>query len=95
MAPDETVGTRDSGSDALSVQIDGGKGQPDRMLVVSRPRNGLVEVREFHYGCGQSAPLEYTEDADVLYGKIERLVRQRRRVSQSLAGLRLWLDGHS
>lgn len=74
----------------LSVQVDGGRGEPTRVYVLTRSRGGLVEVREFRAGC---AALEYTASADELLALFERAHRERRRMSESVYGIRLWLDG--
>jgi hypothetical protein len=79
-----------SGGEPLSVQVDGGRGEPTRVLVLSRTRGELVEVREFRAGC---APLEYTATADELLALFGRAHRERRALSESLYGIRLWLDG--
>jgi hypothetical protein len=74
----------------LSVQVDGGRGEPTRVYVLTRARGDLVEVREFLPGC---APLEYTSTADEMLARFERAHRDRRSMSESLYGIRLWLDG--
>ena len=82
-----------SGDDAgepFTVQVDGGRGEPSRLLVLTRSRGDLVEVREIRPGC---APVEYTATGDELLALFERAHRERRRMSESLYGIRLWLDG--
>ena len=74
----------------LSVQVDGRRGEPTRVYVLSHARGGLVEVREFRPGC---APLEYTSTGDELLALFERAHRERRSMSESLYGIRLWLEG--
>ena len=92
----EGMGTTGSieGAESLSVQVQGAKGDPERLLVLSRPKRGLVEVREFRYGCAQAAPLEYTASAEELYATFETAQKRRRRLSEELYRIRLWLDGH-
>lgn len=92
--PIPTGGGSSEGADVLSVQVQGAKGDPERLLVLSRPRNGFVEVREFRYGCAQAAPLEYTASAEELYTTFATAHARRRRVSEELYRIRLWLDGH-
>ena len=72
----------------LSVRVDGGGGEPTRVYVLSRPRGGLVAVQEFRAGC---APLEYTAPAGELLERFERAHRERRGMSESLYGIRLWI----
>jgi hypothetical protein len=76
----------------LSVQVDGGRGEPPCVYVLTRSRGDLVEVREFRPGC---AALEYTSTADELLAIFERAHRDRRGMSESVYGIRLWLDGLS
>ena len=80
----------DVGDEPLSVQVDGGRGEASRVMVLSRARGDLVEVRELRAGC---APVEYTATADELLAQFERAHRDRRRMSASLYEIRLWLDG--
>jgi hypothetical protein len=89
-APDESSGgvPDESGGGPLSVQVDGGRGEPSRVYVLSRSRGGLVEVREFRPGC---APLEYTATTDELSTVFARAHRERRGMSESLYAIRLWL----
>ena len=83
---DEELG----GGGSLSVQVDGGRGEPSRLLVLTRSRGDVVEVREIRAGC---APVEYAATPDELLAQFERAHRERRRISESLYAIRLWLDG--
>ena len=74
------------------MQVDGGRGESSRVYVLTRSRGGLVEVREFRPAC---APIEYTATGDELLALFERAHRERRGMSESLYGIRLWLDGVS
>lgn len=87
--PDDANGDDESNA-PLSVQVDGKRGEPTRVYVLTRARGDLVEVREFLPGC---APLEYTSTAEELLARFERAHRDRRSMSESLYGIRLWLDG--
>jgi hypothetical protein len=80
-------GTRES----LTVQVQGGRGDPERVFVLSRPRNDLVEVREFGSSCAAAAPRSYTESTDILLRLFEKAVKQKRRVSQEMYLIRQWL----
>ena len=79
----------DAAADSLTVQVQGGGREPERVLVLSRPREGLVEVREFAVGC--TAPRDFTATVDELYDLFERAARKRRRISEDLYAIRLWL----
>jgi len=82
-APDE------GGAESLSVQIEGTRREAERVLVLARPHNGVVEAREFAVGC--TAPRELTLGIDEAYRIFERAERERRRLSESLYAIRLWL----
>ena len=70
------------------MQVEGGRGEPSRVYVLSRSRGDLVEVREFRPGC---APLEYTATTGELSTVFSRAHRDRRAMSESLYAIRLWL----
>ena len=75
--------------DTLSVQVEGTRREAERVLVLSRPRRGVVEAREFAVGC--AAPRDLTLDVDEAYRIFERAHRDRRRLGESLASIRHWL----
>jgi hypothetical protein len=81
----------EGGAESLSVQVEGGDGEPERLLVLSRPRAGVVDVREFRFGAAQAGPVEYSAAAGELYDALARAHRQRRRVSEDLGAIRRWL----
>ena len=63
---DDTSSLRDDGAESLSVQVAGGKGEPEKLYVLTRPRAGIVEVREFRFGSHQSEPLVYAASCESL-----------------------------
>ena len=75
----------------LTVQVQGGDGEPERVLRVSRPHEGTVQVWE--WASGGDAPQEYEAPAGELYASIARAAARGRRVSEELYRLRLWLLG--
>jgi hypothetical protein len=80
-------------AESLSVQVQGGHGEPERLFVLSR-RHGdhVVEVREFRFAEGETAgPLEYTSSAADLLATFERAHRDRRRLSEEMHRIRNWL----
>ena len=87
MSPSGAAG--DAAADSLTVQVQGGGRDPERVLVLSRPRSGLVEVREFAVGC--DGPRDFTATVDELRDLFERASRKRRRISEDLYTIRLWL----
>jgi hypothetical protein len=76
--------------EALTVQVEGGRGEPDRVFRLGRPRDGVVEVRETEGGL---APRDYVERADALRERFEHYHHERRRLSAELHLVRNWLDG--
>jgi hypothetical protein len=80
------------GAEALSVQVQGGDGEPEKLFVLSRPRDGVVEVRELRFGAEHGTPAEYSASAAELYDAFVRAQRERRRVSEDLNRIRRWLD---
>lgn len=79
--------------DVLSVQVAGDTHEPDRLMLISRPHGGEVTVREWTSKEWNSEPSERRMDAHVLYTALEKASKQRRRLSQELHRVRLWLDG--
>ena len=81
-----------SRDDTLTVQLEGGRGSPERVLVLSRPHDGMVDVREFALGGDDGGRREYTCAVDDVLALVERAVRRRRRVSEDLPTVRRWLN---
>jgi hypothetical protein len=77
--------------DTLTVQVQGAGREPERVLTLSRPRGGVVEVREF--SVVGAAPRDYTTAAADLLDQLERAARARRRLSEDLYTIRRWLNG--
>jgi hypothetical protein len=77
--------------DTLTVQVQGAGREPERVLTLSRPRGGVVEVREF--AVGGPAPRDYRVDAGELLDQLEQAARARRRLSEDLYTIRRWLNG--
>ncbi len=79
-----------SRAESLAIQIEGTAEDPDRVLELSRPRGGLVEIREWSLGCG-GTPREYSVTTEEFLRSLEQLERSRRRMTESLYAVRLWL----
>jgi len=75
--------------DTLTVQVQGAGREPERVLTLSRPRSGVVDVREFSVGA--AAPRDYCVDAGELLDQLEQAARARRRLSEDLYTIRRWL----
>jgi hypothetical protein len=78
----------------LTVQVEGRGAEPERLVLIERPSRGRVRVREWADGWTGS-PSERELPVEELYAGFERAVRARRRVSEELARIRAWLDGHA
>ena len=91
----EDPGQPDASPDAsfLTVQVSGDRDEPERLLLIARPVNGRVRVREWTTGSWNAEPSERDEDVEALLAALERAHRARRRISQELYHIRAWLDG--
>jgi hypothetical protein len=77
----------------LTVQIAATATDPEHLMLIERPVNGRVLVKEW-VGEGFGAPaVEREYDTIDLYRMIDDASRQGRRVGQELYRVRLWLDG--
>lgn len=87
------LGPAQAGRDEMPVIIGAGSGAPEQLLIVGRPRDGRVTVREWSGADWSAAPRVRALAADALYDEIERAERAGRRVNQGLYAVRLWLSG--
>ena len=74
----------------LSLSIQGDAREPERVLLVTRPSDGVVHVREWSSD-EWSDSREYDLRAEDLLAQLERAVERRRRVSEELHHVRRWL----
>lgn len=75
----------------LSVRIGGGKGGPERLLLVGRPYDGQVRVREWETGTLNTAGDDYDIDPAELLEDIESAYRSSLGVRPEMYEIRLWL----
>ena len=87
-------GAPDDASAILTVQVEGRGDEPERLVLIERPSRGRVRVREWAERWN-GLPSERELSVEELYAGFERAVRARRRVSEELARIRAWLDGHA
>ena len=77
----------------LSLRIGGAPGTPGRLLLIGRPRDGVVRVREWTSDTlvteGEDSDVEVSE----LLEDIERAYDARLGVSEEMYRLRMWLAG--
>jgi hypothetical protein len=77
----------------LAVQVAGGDGEPERLMMLSHTGRGRIHVREWTGESWNRSADEREEEADALYASLERAVRRGRRVSEELYRIRAWLSG--
>jgi hypothetical protein len=94
--PDDEQGAAGS-SDALAapaelgVLISAGAGEPDRLLILGRPSNDRVHVREWSTHNWSSAPDESEISVADALAIFQGAYDSRRRMSVSLKGIEAWL----
>lgn len=88
------TGREEEGRGRLTVQVIGGGGEPERLLLLYRDgaESGRLLVKEWS-SANPEAPREYEMERDDLYDALEDAQRGGRRVSQELHRVRRWLDG--
>ena len=77
----------------LSVQVEGTEREGMRLYVIGRPVAGRVQLREWRGEDWSAGPIERHVDAAALLAELEQAHRDRRRMSEELYRLRLWLEG--
>jgi hypothetical protein len=88
----DAAATRGGGGE-LTVQVAGGDGEPERLLVLSHAGGGRVHVREWTSDGWGTPPDERELAADELLAWLETAVRRGRRVSEELYRIRRWAGG--
>jgi len=79
--------------EALAVLVGAGDGEPERLLRISRPIDGQVDVLEWSGADWTSPARQRRAPATELLAELERAAEQRRRMTESIYRLRLWLEG--
>jgi hypothetical protein len=77
----------------LGVLISAGAGKPDCLLLISRPRDGRVHLREWSTHNWSSAPDESEISVADALAIFQGAYDARRRMSVSLKGIQAWLEG--
>jgi|GEM_PF-1142092 len=77
----------------LGVLISAGGGEPDRLLLLARPSNARVHVREWSAHNWSSAPDERELSVADALAIFQGAYDARRRMSVSLKGIQAWLAG--
>lgn len=77
----------------LPILIMGAGPEPERLMLVSRPREGKVRVREWTGHDWSSVALAREALPEEVLGEVERAQQRGRRVNQSPYTVRQWLFG--
>jgi hypothetical protein len=84
---------RDAGPDELGVLISAGGGEPDHLVMLGRPVEGHVHLREWSTHNWSGAPDERDVPVAQAYAIFQRAYDARRRMTAALPEIRAWLDG--
>jgi hypothetical protein len=77
----------------LSLRIGGDADHPARLLLIGRPRDGIVHVREWSTESLNTEGADLDIDAAELLADIERAYESRFEMSEEMYKLRVWLGG--
>lgn len=77
--------------DELAVLVGGSPTEDEQLLLVGRPRDGRVLVREWASSDWSQPPAIREHDAAALAGHIERMRRGGRSVNQEPTAIKRWL----
>jgi hypothetical protein len=78
----------------LEVLVGGGGGEPEKLLLIDRPRaDGQVRVRQWTSADWSAPPATLELRASTLLSDIERSVREGRGLNRELSLVRRWLAG--
>jgi hypothetical protein len=78
----------------LQVQVEGTETEGMRLYVIARPAAGRVRVREWRGETWAHGPVDREVAAAELLEELERAHRARRRLSEELYRVKLWLEGN-
>ncbi|MGQ0643462.1 MAG: hypothetical protein ACT4P6_22170 [Gemmatimonadaceae bacterium] len=91
--PRSDVEHHDTTTELLTLQVAGGHGEPERLLLIGRPESGRVRVREWTSNSWNTAGDDYEIDAEELLAALERDFSARRAMSAEIHRVRQWLTG--
>jgi hypothetical protein len=83
----------DATSEFLTLRVAGGRGDPERLLLIGRPDGGTVRVREWTSRSWNTEGDDYDIDAEELLASLERDFSARRPMSEEIYRVRQWLTG--
>lgn len=87
------LGASQAGRDELPIIIGAGAGEPEALLIVSRPDGGRIRVREWSGADWSAPPRDRETSAEALLAEVESAQRAGRRINHAVYGVRLWLSG--
>lgn len=79
--------------DFLTVRLAGPVGESERFLLVGRPYDGLVHVREWTQRTFNTEGEDYDVDAGELLADIEAIYAAGQAVAPEMYEIRTWLGG--
>lgn len=80
-----------STNEFLTVRLGAAPGQPERFLLVGRPRDGQVRVREWNTNSYNTVGADFDVDPIELLTEIESAYAASLEVTPELYAIRLWL----
>ena len=75
----------------LTVRLGAASGQPERFMLVGRPRDGLVRVREWNSNSYNTVGADFDVDPLELLSEIESVYASALEVTPEIYQIRLWL----
>jgi hypothetical protein len=83
----EALGT----GEFLTVRVGTADGVPERLLLIGRPHDGLVHVKEWTSNTAITAGEDYEIPPAELLEQLEQAFQSRRAMSEEMYRIRLWL----
>ena len=80
-------------SEFLSLHIGGTSDRPERILLIGRPRNGRVRVREWNTGTLNTGGATRDIDAAQLLTEVEAADSAHLPMKEEMYAVRRWLEG--
>lgn len=77
----------------LTLRVGGARGEPERLLLIGRPRQGTVRVRQWTSNTLNTAGDVVDRAAGDLLAEVEAAFEARHPVSVEMYQLRQWLAG--
>lgn len=79
------------GGETLQLMVGGGQGEPELLLLIDRPNNGMVRVRSWTSDDWSAVPADHQPKVLDLLRDIEGWARQRRGLNHQISVVRRWL----